>query len=59
MSAIQAGARQVHCTVNGIGERAGNASLEEITMAINIRNDIYKYTNNINTKLINLVSKMS
>ena len=58
LSAIQAGARQVHCTVNGIGERAGNASLEEITMAINIRNDIYKYTNNINTKLINLVSKI-
>ena len=58
LSAIQAGARQVHCIAERIGERAGNASLEEITMAINIRNDIYKYTNNINTKLINLVSKI-
>lgn len=42
LSAVLAGARQVHCTVNGIGERAGNASLEEIAMAIKTRKDVFK-----------------
>lgn len=37
MAAIQAGARQVECTVNGIGERAGNAALEEVVMALQVR----------------------
>lgn len=37
MSAIEAGARQVECTINGIGERAGNAALEEIVMALHVR----------------------
>ena len=41
--AIQNGARQVECTINGIGERAGNASLEEIVMALKVRNDICNY----------------
>jgi len=41
LSAVLAGARQVHCTVNGIGERAGNASLEEIVMAIKTRKDVF------------------
>ena len=41
LSCIQAGARQVECTINGLGERAGNASLEEIAMAIRTRNDIF------------------
>ena len=43
MAAVAAGARQVECTLNGIGERAGNASLEEIVMAIRVRNDRYPY----------------
>src|ERR1700676_506064 len=43
MAAVAAGARQVECTINGIGERAGNASLEEIVMAIRVRNDRYPY----------------
>jgi 2-isopropylmalate synthase len=43
MAAIAAGARQVECTINGIGERAGNASLEEIVMAIRVRHDRYPY----------------
>ncbi len=42
LAAIQNGARQVECTINGIGERAGNASLEEIVMALQTRRDIYK-----------------
>jgi 2-isopropylmalate synthase len=43
MAAIAAGARQVECTINGIGERAGNASLEEIVMALRVRHDRYPY----------------
>jgi 2-isopropylmalate synthase len=43
LAAIAAGARQVECTINGIGERAGNASLEEITMAMRVRPDRYPY----------------
>ena len=47
MAAIAAGARQVECTINGIGERAGNASLEEIVMAIRVRHDKYPYQTDI------------
>src|SRR5215813_4569328 len=43
LAAIEAGARQVECTINGIGERAGNASLEEIVMAMKVRGDRYGY----------------
>ena len=43
LAAIAAGARQVECTINGIGERAGNASLEEIVMALRVRPDRYPY----------------
>jgi len=43
LAAIEAGARQVECTINGIGERAGNASLEEIVMAMRVRPDRYAY----------------
>ncbi|MFZ0320375.1 MAG: 2-isopropylmalate synthase [Candidatus Sulfotelmatobacter sp.] len=43
MAAIAAGARQVECTINGIGERAGNAALEEIVMAMRVRRDRYPY----------------
>ena len=43
LAAIAAGARQVECTINGIGERAGNASLEEIVMAMRVRPDRYPY----------------
>lgn len=52
LAAIDAGARQVECTVNGIGERAGNAALEEIVMALNVRSDKMPYKTNIeSTKL--------
>jgi 2-isopropylmalate synthase len=47
MAAIAAGARQVECTINGIGERAGNAALEEIVMAMRVRHDRYPYETGI------------
>jgi len=49
LAAIEAGARQVECTINGIGERAGNASLEEIVMALHVRADRLPYETNIKT----------
>jgi 2-isopropylmalate synthase len=50
IAAVQAGARQIECTINGIGERAGNASLEEIVMAFKIRQDQLPYQTNIVTE---------
>jgi 2-isopropylmalate synthase len=52
LAAIQAGARQVECTINGIGERAGNASLEEIVMALTVRQAQLPYATQINTPQI-------
>ncbi len=64
LAAVLNGARQVECTINGLGERAGNASLEEIVMAIRTRNDIFKgFYTDIHTKEIyktsRLVSKLT
>ena len=58
LAALQAGARQVECTINGIGERAGNAALEEAVMAIRTRPDAAPYTHNIQTTGILRVSKL-
>ena len=58
LSGIENGARQVECTINGIGERAGNASLEEIVIALKVRKDICKYYTKINTEEIYNTSKM-
>jgi len=59
VSAVLAGARQVHCTVNGIGERAGNASLEEVVMALRTRKDAFSnLQTSINTKEILNASKL-
>ena len=59
LSAILAGARQVHCTINGIGERAGNASLEEIVMALKTRKDVFgDFFTQINTKEIYRTSRL-
>ena len=52
LAGIAGGARQIECTVNGIGERAGNASLEEVVMAIHVRGDRLPFTNGINTREI-------
>jgi len=58
LAAVNSGARQVECTINGIGERAGNASLEEFVMLLNVRKDLLNYYTNINTKEIFNTSKM-
>lgn len=58
LEAIRRGARQVECTVNGIGERAGNAALEEIVMAIKTRNDLFHVATSIDTSQIYKTSKM-
>jgi len=58
LSAIENGADQVECTINGLGERAGNAALEEIVMALNTRKDYYPTTSNIVTEKIYRTSSM-
>ena len=58
MAAVRAGARQIECTINGIGERAGNASLEELVMAINTRQQYYQYETGITTEQIFPSSKL-
>jgi 2-isopropylmalate synthase len=58
LAAIEAGARQVECTINGIGERAGNASLEEVVMAMKVRNDKYPYHTGIVTEHIYECSRL-
>jgi 2-isopropylmalate synthase len=58
LAAVQAGARQVECTVNGIGERAGNASLEEIVMALHVRRDRLCFESSIDTRQITATSQL-
>ncbi len=58
LMAVQNGARQIECTVNGIGERAGNASLEEVVMALKTRQNSMAYTTSINTTEIYPSSQM-
>ena len=58
LSAVQNGARQVECTINGLGERAGNASLEEIVMAVRTRNDIFDCDTSLDTTQIVTCSKL-
>src|SRR3989442_2970731 len=58
LAAIEAGARQIECTVNGIGERAGNASLEEVVMAMNVRGDRLPFETGIDTREIYSTSQL-
>lgn len=58
LAAVKAGADQVECTINGIGERAGNASLEEVVMALRTRKDFFGCETNINTKEIYKASRL-
>jgi 2-isopropylmalate synthase len=58
LAGIQAGARQVECTITGIGERAGNAALEEIAAALMVRRDKLPYTNNIKMQKLYPTSKI-
>jgi 2-isopropylmalate synthase len=58
LAALQAGARQVEVTVNGIGERAGNASLEELVMALSVRRDFLPFSTGIQTRQLYNTSRM-
>ncbi|NNJ25870.1 2-isopropylmalate synthase [Alienimonas chondri] len=58
LAGLEAGARQVECTINGIGERAGNAALEEIVMALKTRQDHFGLTTGINTRKLSPTSRL-
>ena len=58
LAAVSAGARQVECTINGLGERAGNAAMEEIIMALRTRQDAMPYSNGIKTEHITKASRL-
>jgi 2-isopropylmalate synthase len=58
LAGVQNGARQVECTINGLGERAGNAALEEIVMALRTRHDLMPFTTGIDTECITRASKL-
>jgi len=57
LAAVEAGARQIECTINGLGERAGNTALEEVVMALKVRNDILPYRTGIDTRKIMNISQ--
>lgn len=60
LAAVEAGARQIECTINGLGERAGNTALEEVVMAMRVRNDIMPYQTSIDTtKIMNLSRRVA
>lgn len=58
LAGVSAGARQVECTINGLGERAGNAALEEVVMALRVRNDTLPFNTGIDTRQLAKASKM-
>ncbi|MBE9636025.1 2-isopropylmalate synthase [Salipiger mangrovisoli] len=57
LAAVEAGARQIECTINGLGERAGNTALEEVVMALKVRGDIMPYETKIDTRKIMHISR--
>lgn len=58
LAGVSNGARQIECTINGLGERAGNAALEEVVMALRVRNDSLPYTSQIDASKLNRASAM-
>src|SRR6202000_338926 len=58
LAGVRGGARQIECTVNGIGERAGNAALEEVVMAMKVRNDAFPYATKIDATMLTRASKL-
>ena len=58
LAGVRAGARQIECTINGLGERAGNAAMEEVVMAIRTRNDMMPFSTNIKTEKLTKTSKL-
>ena len=60
LAAVEAGARQIECTINGLGERAGNTALEEVVMALKVRNDIMPFQTKIDsTKIMNISRRVA
>ncbi|MCR8726622.1 2-isopropylmalate synthase [Frigidibacter sp. ROC022] len=57
LAAVEAGARQIECTINGLGERAGNTALEEVVMALKVRHDIMPWTTEVDTTKIMAISR--
>jgi len=57
LAAVAGGARQIECTINGLGERAGNTALEEVVMALKVRHDIMPWTTGIDTRKIMNISR--
>jgi 2-isopropylmalate synthase len=57
LAAVEGGARQIECTINGLGERAGNTALEEVVMAMRVRNDIMPFDTKIDTRKIMQISR--
>src|SRR6202051_615003 len=58
LAGVRAGARQIECTINGIGERAGNGALEEVVMAMKVRNDVLPYWTKVNGAMLTRASKL-
>ena len=58
LAGVEGGARQVECTINGMGERAGNAALEEVVMALRVRGDTMPYHTDIDTTMLTRASKL-
>src|SRR5436190_6664489 len=58
LAGVSGGARQIECTINGIGERAGNAALEEVVMAMSVRNDVLPFWTKIDTTMLTRASKL-
>ena len=58
LAGVRAGARQIECTINGLGERAGNAALEEVVMAVRTRHDLLPYRTGIKTEMLARASKL-
>ena len=56
LAAVDAGARQIECTINGLGERAGNTALEEVVMALKVRNDILPYFTRVDSSKFMYIS---
>src|ERR1700731_2376753 len=58
LAGVRAGIRQIECTINGIGERAGNASLEEVVMAMKVRNDVLPFWTSVDATMLTRASKL-
>ena len=58
LAGVRAGARQIECTINGIGERAGNAALEEVVMAMKVRNDVLPFWTGVDATMLTRASKL-